>query len=338
MNKIWIDITNTPHVLFFEPVLKELDKRGISYVITARDFAQTYDLLDKKGIPYIKVGKHGGDSRLRKAINFIKREIKLFNIIRKESVNLSLGHASYDSAVISKFLGLKSITTFDYEYATTIHKILLKYVTKCIVPSVIPKDRLTVYGIDEHNIHFYNGLKEDIYLKDFKADFDSVENYFDRDKINVFVRPPAEMSEYYKGIKEHLAYELCEFLDGKNDYNVIIAPRDNTQLKKYRDAFKDSIVLDHAFNGPQMMYFSDIVISSGGTMIREAAALGSLSISTTELKIGAVDEYLINKGLLKHITSIKEFSKLTKEDYATKATVFDDRVFNEYIEFVLGEL
>jgi len=47
--KIWIDLDNTPHVPFFKPIIRELEKRGHEVVLTARDAFQVCELADRMG-------------------------------------------------------------------------------------------------------------------------------------------------------------------------------------------------------------------------------------------------------------------------------------------------
>lgn len=334
----WIDICNSPHVLFFEPVIKELKKQGHTVIVTARDFASTIKMLENKNISFKLIGSHGGSFRISKLFHMLSREIQLFFYLRKKNINIALGHASYDSAVVAKMLKIPSITTFDYEYADTIHKVLLKHVTYCIIPRYIPKDRIKKFGIQEQNIFYFDGLKENIYLKDFKADKSKVKDLIKENKINIFFRPPAESSEYYRNIEMNITFQICDYLSELNDHNlnVLVAPRTKKQETFFKENYKKLNIIGDVYDGPQLMYWSDYVFSAGGTMIREAAALGTPAISITDLKIGAVDEHLIKTNKLISIKTTEDFKKITFEKKAKSVAQIKSKVFNQYMDFILN--
>jgi predicted glycosyltransferase len=334
--KYWIDICNSPHVLFFEPVIKELEKQGHSVIVTARDFASTVSLLDKKQIPYKLIGKHGGKYRLMKAFSLVTRELRLFAYLINIKIDKALGHASYDSALVSKLLRVPSVTTFDYEYADTIHKVLLKYVNSCIIPVYIPRESLTRFGIKKENIHYFHGLKELVYLKNFQPQRRFVTDLLDEKKINIVIRPPADMSEYYRDVKQHLVYEICDYLHEKmqETCHVVLTPRTEEQGAWFKKKYSDFLIMDKAFDGPQLMYWSDYVLSAGGTMIREAAALGTQAISISDLKLGAVDKHLVSTGKLIYIKNLNDFVELELKKRDKDNTCIDDSVFNEYMDYI----
>jgi uncharacterized protein len=58
--RIWIDITAPAHVLVFRPLIGLLRERGDEIEVTARDYAQTVQLLELHGIEAELIG--GGRS------------------------------------------------------------------------------------------------------------------------------------------------------------------------------------------------------------------------------------------------------------------------------------
>ena len=331
---IWIDLVNSPHVLLMEPVINELKLRHYNVIITARDFSSTLSLLDSKKIEYISVGKHGGNTKALKIFQMIYRDVRLYFLLRKKNIDLSIGQASYDSAIVSKILKIPSITTFDYEYADAILKVLLKYVSFAIIPMYIAKEKFLNYDINLDKINYFDGLKENIYLYNFIPNKESVSTLLKKDKINLLIRPAAESSEYYRGIKKHLIDEVCEYLIDNGDYHINLAPRTRSQANKYKMKFPTINILEDSFDGPQLVYWSDAVISSGGTMIREAAALGTIAISSTDLKVGAVDQYLIDSKLLHYIKSLDNFKEISLLKSNKDKNSISDKVFNQFINFV----
>ena len=196
MKKIWIDITNSPHVLFFRPLITELKNRGYDVAVTTREFAQTVPLLESFGIEYTKIGSHRGKSKIKKAIGMYLRVNALKRWAKRKHFDLALGHASNDVAVAAKYLNIKQITMFDYEYAVLSHKINLPRVDKCLVPKWLPDEVLVRYAIKKENIMKYNGLKEKVYLWDFipEKDILSKIGIQESQKKIVTFRPPATMA------------------------------------------------------------------------------------------------------------------------------------------------
>jgi predicted glycosyltransferase len=62
------------------------------------------------------------------------------------------------------------------------------------------------------------------------------------------------------------------------------------------------IVPDKAVDAQSLIAFADVVVSAGGTMNREAAALGVPVYTTYGGRLGGVDEELIREGRLKPLT------------------------------------
>ena len=115
--KIWIDLDNSPHVPFFVPILRELEKHGHSITLTARDAFQVCGLADSAGLSYVKIGKHWGANVLLKAIGTLCRASRLAVLLMKEKPQLSISHGSRSLILASAMLRIPTILMFDYEHA-----------------------------------------------------------------------------------------------------------------------------------------------------------------------------------------------------------------------------
>jgi predicted glycosyltransferase len=83
------------------------------------------------------------------------------------------------------------------------------------------------------------------------------------------------------------------------------------------------IVPERAVDAQSLIAFSDLVVSAGGTMNREAAALGVPVYTTYGGRLGGVDEALIREGRLRPLTDPRAL-ELSKRERAPAARVRRD--------------
>ena len=150
---IWIDLTNSPHVLVMRPVIERLQAQGHEVRVTARDFAQTLELCERFGIAHTAIGHHRGERLSAKAAGLASRSAALVSWARAASraagskrFDLALGHGSNDITVAAAILRVPSATMFDYEWATVQHNVNCRLARTVVVPRAIPPERLDRYG------------------------------------------------------------------------------------------------------------------------------------------------------------------------------------------------
>ncbi|MDQ6775972.1 MAG: DUF354 domain-containing protein [Actinomycetota bacterium] len=296
---VWIDLTNSPHVLVMRPVIEELLRRGHDVQVTARDFAQTLDLCRRLGIAHAAIGRHRGGSLSAKARGLGARSLALARWGRPRRFDLALGHGSNDITVAAALLRIPSSTTFDYEWAAVQHHVNCRLARTVVVPDTIPVERLYRYGA-RGKILTYPGLKEEYYLADFEPD-DAVlgELGLDRSRSIAVVRTPPEVSLYHR-FENDLFAEVLDRLTRRAQ--VVVLPRTPEQ----REALKrrgDLIIPDCAIDTQSLIAYANLVVSAGGTMNREAVALGTPVYTIFEGRPGAVDDQLIAQGRLKRLAS-----------------------------------
>jgi predicted glycosyltransferase/peptidoglycan/xylan/chitin deacetylase (PgdA/CDA1 family) len=335
--KIWIDLDNSPHVPFFRPIIDELNKRGYETVITARDCFQVCGLADLARIPYDKIGRHYGKNTLMKVIGLIVRTMQLMPVALQRKPSLSVSHGSRSQLLAAKLLNIPSIVIMDYEFAQ-----MLIRPSFFIIPELLSKS--DVYR--GHPVLQYPGIKEDIYVPDFVPDPGIMSDLkLDPGQLTITIRPPANEAHYHNPEAEALFDGVVDFLGKRNDTQMVILPRNEvTQTayiqKKWPGLIKSRriIIPDHAVDGLNLIWFSDLVISGGGTMNREAAALGVPVYSIFRGTIGAVDHYLEDSGRLVLLTSGKDIetklvlekrdkpAQMTKKSRITLNTLVDEIV------------
>jgi uncharacterized protein len=254
--RIWIDMTAPAHVLVFRPLIPRFREAGHEVEVTARDYAQTLELLELHGIEHTSFGRHGGASRAGKLRSLLSRTRAMRRFGRKRGFELAVAHGSNDLALAARRLRIPAVNMFDYEFATLQHNIGCRPARRVITPDTIPPERLRRFGVGPEKLVQYPGLKEEYYLADFEPDegvLDQLE--LDRAKVIVVVRPPPDVSLYHR---------------------------------KSNPLF------------PQVL--THLVVSAGGTMNREAVALGTPVYTTYGGRLGGVDEALIRERRLRPLT------------------------------------
>ncbi|HEX2015473.1 MAG TPA: DUF354 domain-containing protein [Solirubrobacteraceae bacterium] len=299
--KVWIDLTNSPHALVLRPVIEHLRGAGHDVQVTARDFAQTLGLCRRLGIEHTPIGAHRGERLAAKARGLASRSLALARWARRRRFDVALAHGSNDLSIAAYALRIPSATMFDYEWATVQHTVNCRLARRVVVPDVIPPERLYRYGA-RGKIAAYPGLKEEYYLSDFQVDPAVLEELaLDAREPIVVVRTPPEVSLYHRFANDLFA----EVLDRVQGHQAVVLPRTSTQREELSRA-GGFIVPEAAIDAQSLIAAADLVISAGGTMNREAVALGTPVFSTFEGRLGAVDAALIDTGRLRKLTSADE--------------------------------
>src|SRR6266576_822126 len=301
--KVWIDMTASAHVLVFRPLIRILRERGDEVEITARDYAQTLQLLELHGLTAEVVGKHGGRSRLQKARRMTGRLGALHHWAHGRNFDLALAHGSHELTLTARRLRIPSSTTFDYEFATLQHQLGCRAATRVVVPDAIPPERLRPYGVRTPKLVQYPGLKEEYYLADFQPDRSLIERFgVDQARVLVVLRPPPDVSLYHRH-SNPLFPQTLEHLGRLENVHAFVLPRTEEQREYVRGLNLPSVILpETAVDAQSLIALADLVVSAGGKMTREAAALGVPVYTTYGGQLGGVDEELIREGRLVPLT------------------------------------
>ncbi|HTA32724.1 MAG TPA: DUF354 domain-containing protein [Solirubrobacteraceae bacterium] len=322
--RVWIDLTNSPHVLVMRPVIERLQADGHDVRVTARDFAQTIELCERLGIAYTEIGHHRGERLAAKAAGLASRSAALVRWALAESrafgahpprrphlahppFDIALGHGSNDVTVAAALLRIPSATMFDYEWATVQHNVNCRLARAVVVPDAIPPQRLERYGA-RGKIRPYEGLKEEYYLADFEPD-DGVlaELGLDPARAIVVVRTPPEVSLYHRFENDVFADVLRRLGDAAAEQGLqpVVLPRVAAQREELARV-PGFVVPEHAIDAQSLIAHADLVISAGGTMNREAVALGTPVYTTFQGRLGAVDERLLEEGRLRMLRDAED--------------------------------
>ncbi|UGS33760.1 DUF354 domain-containing protein [Capillimicrobium parvum] len=324
--RIWVDLTNSPHVVVLRPVIERWRADGHEVLITARDFAQTLGLLERYGLAHTAIGRHQGAGLPAKARGLAARSLALARWARRRRrFDLAVGHGSNDVMVAAALLRIPSATTFDYEWATLQHMINCRLARAVVVPGAIPPERLERYGA-RGKIHPYPGLKEEYALADFEPDPAVLaELGLEPAEPIAVVRTPAEMSAYHR-FENAMFRDVLERLRGRQ---TVVLPR--TPQQRDELAGTGLIVPERAIDAQSLVAYADLVVSAGGTMNREAVALGTPVWTTFEGRLGAVDEGLIAEGRLRRLESVDQLVLVKREAGAAPRVRRDPRLLGDLL-------
>jgi uncharacterized protein len=296
---VWIDMTASAHVLVFRPLIRILRGRGDEVEITAREYSQTLQLLELHGLEATVLGRHGGRSRLAKARRLAGRLSSLRGWAKGRDFDVALAHGSHELTITARRLGIPSATTFDYEWAWLQHQLGCRAATRVVVPEAIPPERLARYGATPPKLQRYRGLKEEYYLADFEPDT-AVPGILgvELGRVLVVLRPPPDVSLYHRH-SNPLFPQTLDVLGRREDVHAVVLPRTEEQRDFVRSLDLPSVIVpDRAVDAQSLIALADVVVSAGGTMNREAAALGVPVYTTYGGRLGGVDEQLIRDGRL----------------------------------------
>jgi predicted glycosyltransferase len=323
--KIWIDLDNTPHVPFFRPIIREIKKRGFPILLTARDCFQVCGLADLLGLPYTRIGHHYGKNKAMKMAGLLIRSFQLYTRVSLQRPVLAVSHGSRAQLLAARVMQIPSVVILDYEYVK-----LLVRPDWIIMPETIPKESV---HLDQQHVVLYPGIKEDVYVPDFAPDPSIVTVLgLDEGKVIITIRPPATEAHYHTPESDKLFSAVLDILGNRQDIQMVLLPRNGNQADSIQKSWsalcsREKIIIPGAaIDGLNLMWHSDLVISGGGTMNREAAALGVPVYSIFRGKTGAVDRYLSEEGRLVLIEKANDISsKIRFEKRARMPFVHNSR-------------
>ncbi len=334
--KIWIDLANSPQVLFFRPLVPELERREHAVTITSRDFAQTAQLADRYGLRHTVVGGHGGKKLSRIGLRILERTWALVRFARSQKFDLAVSHNSYAQALAAWILHIPFVTSMDYEYQPANH-ICFRLASRVIVPECFPDWALRKYDATPCKTAYYHGLKEQVYLGDFTPQPDYLASVgIPTDRIVVAMRPPGSWGLYHH-FDNPLFEQVLDHIAASPEVYIVFLPRIASQGDAMRAQGRANVwVPPAALDGPNLLYHADLVISGGGTMNREAAVLGTPTYSVFKGKLAAVDHYLINCGRMAHVAEENDIPAIWIGKKQLHNRLNGDRLVQEITEAILS--
>ena len=335
--RIWIDLANSPHVPFFRPLANEFMRRGHDVVVTARQFAETVPLAVAAGFAPAIIGGHGGAKLAGKAGNLVGRGLELARWARGKRIDLALSHNSYSQILAARALSQRCITLMDYEHQPANH-LAFRLASRVIVPRDFPAAALTQFGVVPGKVKRFDGIKEDVYLASFASDPEFAVQLSElavaAADILVTARPPASEALYHR-FENQLFERLIDHLLATPGVKLILLPRNDWQRQYYARA--GIITPVHPLDGANLIAYSDLVVSAGGTMNREAAALGVPAASIYMGEWAAVDQQLVNEGRLRRIATEADVRDLRVEKKMASPARIGSQVLQQVANLILED-
>ena len=323
--RVWVDLTNTAHVVVLRPLVELLEAAGHEVVITARPLSHTIELLDDWGHPYVAFGEHGGARRSGKAQAALSRARQMVGFGRAHGpLHCALAHGSTDLPVAGRVLGIPNTTMFDYEFALAQHHVNCRLAHRVLVPEAIPPERLARFGARDTKLVRYPGLKEEYVLHGFEPDPSVLTDLGVDPALPLCVVRTAPSYALYLGGSEHpLLPRLLRRLDEREVQTVVLV-RNADQARDVRSlGLRRVVVPPRAVEARSLVAFADALVSAGGSMNREAAALGTPVWSMFEGRLGGVDEALVAAGRLKMLTDVDDVEVRKRDRVGRPATTRD---------------
>lgn len=324
--RLWLDLDNSPHVPLYAPLIEHLKGEGWELIVTARDFAQTLDLVRLHNVDALPVGEHAGKNKVKKVLNLPVRTGQLMNAVRSFRPEIALSHGSRTQTLASRLLRIPQVIMFDYEW--TEMSIFKRFATHLVCPKAISADRLAAASIPVEKVTWYDGFKEDLYLPEFRPDagFRASIGAGADDRL-VTIRPPGVIGNYHDETSESICRELLQQATRDPRNFVVVLPKTAVEQRLVRESLPSDpaarvLIPEKALPGMQLLYHSDIAISGGGTMNRESALLGTPTYSMFTGRRAAIDEELARRGLLRFLEKPADVAGIEWEkDVSTKKAV-----------------
>ena len=305
--KVWIDISNAPHVHFFKDLIREIKAKVI---VTTRKFDSVPEILDLNNIEYTVIGNHGGSDVKEKLIASSKRILELTEFIADKDVDLAVFKHSVEAPRVAYGLQIPSICVVDNEHGIAQNKLMLPLSTKVVAPKCIPTQEIIQFGVKKENLIQFNGICELAHVRNFTPDPHVVTQLgLDPDRNIVVMRPEPAKANYFNGDRKKTI--IKKILQNNTFDQCVVFPRFEEQKKVLQ--FPHTVIPTKAVDALSLMHYADLVISAGGSMNREAICVGTPAISTYPENLLSVTKFLIDLGLKKHSLSIPEIFSYAQE-------------------------
>ena len=308
--RVWVDLTNTAHVLVLRPLVELLESKGHEVTLTARPLSHTQELLEDWGHPHAVIGRYGGTGKFGKARAAAGRVPRLLSFARSRKFDWGLAHGSTDMPPVARLLRFPNTTMFDYEWASLQHHVNCRLASRVLVPDAIPAERLRRYGANHRKLIRYPGLKEEYYLSAFEPDPTVLHRLgVDPAGILCVIRTAPSYALYLGGAESELLPRLLKRLSAHGETQTVVLARNDEQRQAIGGlALERVVVPERAVDGRSLVALADLLVSAGGTMNREAAVLGTPVWSMFEGRLGAIDEQLASQGKLQFLRDPDEIA------------------------------
>ncbi|MDP7282644.1 MAG: DUF354 domain-containing protein [Candidatus Undinarchaeales archaeon] len=319
--KLWIDLSNAPHVLFFRRLIKELQDEH-ELLITARKYGYLEDLIQKEGIDAQIIGEHAGKDNYGKLIASTDRIQELAKVVKEVNPDKFLCKYSVDGTRVASGLNIPSVIAVDNDQSTHQNNLMIPLADKCVLPECIEAKMKLLYGGTE--LISFNGVSEVSNISGVKPDKKVLDDLkLEEGKILTIRTGPLDAGYFNK--KTNLEKYITELT---NDYDIITFPRNENDKKLFEKC--GAKVSENGIDFYSLVYYSEAFLGEGGTMTREACLLGTPTISCYPQDLLEVDRLLIGKKLMQHSQDIAQIAGIIKESNKYHTRKLAEEVMGEF--------
>lgn len=301
----------------FKPLFKMFEDEGINLLITARDYDSTFQILDDFGVKYQKIGEHGGEKLSDKLETYINRLKSLLPPVKKFNPDYFVTFSSVEGTRIAYGLQIPSMGYNDEPRNEPVCKQILPFLDNVIVPFCVPKEWYTRLGADPDKLLSYNGIDEIAWLSEYTPNIDILDKFnIEKGKYVIMRSEPSFASYFIDSLEPEVTlidqifppiYE--QFVD--HTYFLLVRTEKQekylkAKLKKYSDN-KKVIITRYLSNIVDLCYYGALIISGGGTIVRESSLLSVPSIEFFPGDTAPQEKFLAENGFpIEHIKEPKE--------------------------------
>ena len=332
--RIWVDITDASHVVFFAPIVRRLEDAGHSVTTTARRFAGADLVLRRYGLGSVLTTGHRGGGRGTRAVGLVNRTARLLGSAANGRFAVAAGSHASDFALAAWTLGIPQLTFLDDERLRRGNAVNVRLIDEVAVPEAVPPAALAALGAPPDKLFRYPGFKEEYYLYDFSPDPHVLASLgVDRRRVVGVVRPArGDAGGASQG--EPALSDLVRELAARRHVTLVLVARDAAQRAAFLALGAPGLIAPDGpvLDGASLIAAADFVLGAGGVMAREAAALGTPAYTVSPDPPAAVDAALLASGRLRRVAAADDIELRKKGDARTTRTaprdpaLFVDRV------------
>ncbi len=301
--------------MFSEPIIEKLGQKH-KILCTSREYNEVSKLAKIRDFDLIFVGKHGGgdkESKLRASIDRIE---KLSKKIKRFEPDIVISFGSPEAARISFGLGIKHVMFCDSPHANAVMKLTLPLIQKLLIPSVIPKEEFSKFGINQKDIVQYKAIDAVVTMQR-KIDENIKSPFEDNHKKNILIRVEEEEAAYTSKSSKIIPI-IKKIVNDHKDENIVVLGRYSKQISNLQKSIgRKAKVIKMSFDGKYLLNNTDVFIGSGGTMTAESALMGIPTISYNAVP-NIIENFLVKKSLVKRETNPKRVSNEIKRIFRIK--------------------
>jgi len=335
--KIWIDIEEPKTAIMFDSLLKKFQKEDAELLVTARDYDSTFQILDNLNIEYQKAGKHGGDKLEDKLETYIHRLTELFSIVSNFKPDYFVTFSSVEGARISYGLKIPSIGYNDEPRNVPVCKLLFPYLDKVIVPACVPEQLYINLHANPDKLIRYNGIDEIAWLSEYEPNPKILDTHsLEKGKYVIFRSEPSFASYFIEKLKpeESLISQFFPPIFARfPELKYLIIVRTEKQEKFLKNKLKkvidnpNVVISRYMPNMVDLCYYSALVISGGGTIVRESSLLNVPSIEFFPGETAPQEHFLIDNGF--PLTHVKECEQIVNKSIEVLSSKPNSNRFND---------